>query len=1031
MARDSVDGQCPSCLFGLGLSSELEAEKSIRPVESRGEAAASVLQRLGNYRLLGELARGGMGIVYRACQEGLEREVALKVLREGSLASRNAVHRFQTEVQAAARLDHPNIVPIYEVGQDGGQHFFTMRLLEGGNLAALLSARQGKPLPPQDAAQLLSAVARAVDCAHRRGILHRDLKPGNILLDADGSPQVADFGLARLLDSESSVTLPEAVLGSPAYMAPEQASGRSREATAAADIYSLGAILFELLTGQAPFTGSQPLDILRRVADEPPPRPCALNPKTPADLETICLKCLEKEPARRYATAAALAEDLARWQRGEPIHARPTTPRERVVKWARRRPLIAALSAALLGVGLAGLLGVLLEWQRARTGEHVALLNQYAADMAMVNESLPAGNFGRARTVLEQHRPRPGQPDLRDWEWYYFSAEANHSDELATLGRHATRVLWVSFSPDGHWLATADIAGELRLWDLQTRRLSAQAHQPPWPSSLQFAPDGHFLISAQGGGDARKCQIHWWLVPSLREARPPMEVSNLIDALPSPDGRQLFVLRNGDGLDRQTPDGMTSLPAIPALRTHVPAGLGAFSPDGSLFAYEAYDGLAVWNLAGESIRIFAGHQKRTGFPFSISGLSFGPDGSVLASCGPDATVRIWPLRTNAAQDSVRELADTGGVVSQIAFVDGGQLLAGASTDQTIHLWDTRTWRLAGQLRGHGSAVVALAASPDGALLASGAMDGEIKLWSAALPIAPQTAVALPAYVQNFDDLALAPDGSCLLTRNRQTQTFQLWNTATLEPEINTFAPPPGFQGSAVAGPGGRWLAFVGTQGTQLVPRDGLASPRILTNFWAKGFSPDGGLMLSVGPGWVAHVLDTSSGVELAQSDVGWHSGMEGLAISHDEQWIALGFYGGDVWVWNWRTHQILQLDPGRSAPVASLAFSPDNRQLAAVSYNSLARVYDLPSGRERYSLNTFSLHLDSVAWSPDGRRLVIGASDGTARIWALDATPPREIAVLSGHTNSVDAAAFTADGKTLVTVSSDSLRVWRTDQAPR
>jgi eukaryotic-like serine/threonine-protein kinase len=1028
LARDSVDGQCPSCLFQLGLAPSQESEKSSKD-------SSPSRQHLGNYRLLAELARGGMGIVYRARQEGLEREVALKVLREGSLASREAVQRFQTEVQAAARLDHPNIVPIYEVGQDGGQHFFTMRLLAGGSLAALLSAREGKPLPAQQAAQLLIAVARAVDCAHRRGILHRDLKPGNILLDADGSPQVADFGLARVLDADSSLTLPEAVLGSPAYMAPEQASGRSREATPAADIYSLGAILFELLTGQPPFTGARPLDILRRVADEPPPRPCALNPKTPSDLETICLKCLEKEPAQRYASAAALAEDLARWQRGEPIQARPSTLGERMVKWAKRRPLIAALSAGLIAVGVVGLIGVLLEWQRARAGEHVALLNQYAADMALANQSLSAGNSGRARTSLEQHRPRPGQPDLRGWEWYHFSAEANHSDALATLGRHGTRIVWVSFSPDSHWLASADLSGELSLWDLRTRQLAAQAHQPPWPSSLQFTPDGHFLITSQGGGDAPKCQVHWWLVPSLQESRPPLEAANLIDALPSPDGRQLFVLR-GDGLDRLTPDGNSVLLAAPTLRTHAPSGFGAFSPDGSLFAYEANDGLVVWNLADNTTRVFAGHQRRTGFPFSISGLAFALDDSVLATCGPDGTVRIWPLRSNVPQDSVRELADTGGVISQVAFVRGGQWLAGASTDQTIHLWDARTWQPAGQLRGHGSAVVALAASPDGALLASGAMDGEIKLWSAAPPTASQTAVALPAYVQSFDDLALAPDGSYLLTRNRQTQTFQLWNTATLNPETNTFAPPTGFQGWAAVGPDARWLVFAGTQGTQVVLRNRLATTRTLTNSWIRALSQDGRLMLSVaqpraGQHWVAQVLEAGSGVELAHADIGWHSVMMGFAISQDGRWIALGFLGGEVRVWNWRTQQHLELDPGQSAPTAGLAFSPDNRQLAAVSYNSLARVYDLPDGSERYSLNTFSLHLDSVAWSPDGRRLVIGASDGTARIWALDATPPREIAVLPGHTNSVDAAAFTADGNTLVTVSSDSLRVWRTDQAPR
>jgi WD40 repeat protein len=970
-------------------------------------------------------------VVFRAVDSALRREVALKLLPSGLLASRDAMRRFFTEAQAAARLGHPNIIPIYEIGDGAeGQPFMAMQLIAGGTLAARL--KRG-PLPPDTAVTLMEKVAHAIQHAHERGVLHRDIKPGNVLLSDENEPMMTDFGLARLIEADSTLTRPEALLGTLAYLAPELAAGRAHEVTVLADIYALGAVLYECLAGRPPFSAGTTAGLLRKIIEEEPPplrksKASTASGATDRDLETICLKCLEKEPAQRYASAAALAEDLARWRRREPIRARPSMLGERMVKWAKRRPLIAALSAGLFAVGVAGLAGVLVELQRARAGEHVALLNQYAADMAVVSQSLLAGDIGRARTLLEQHRPRPGQPDLRGWEWSYFYSEASHSDELATLGRHATRILWTSFSADGQWLATADVAGELRLWEVRTRRLAAQAHQAAWPTTLEFTPDGRFLISAHGGGVSTKTGIHWWSLPSLHEVRPPVEVGNLIQALLSPDGRRLFVLRNvGDGIDRLTAEGKTELRGVPALLAHAPAGVGALSPDGSFLAYEAVDGLVVWDITRNTVQVFSGHQRRTGWPFTISGFAFAPDGSKLVTCGLDGAVRVWPLRSNIPPDSVRELTDIGGVISQVAFIHGGRVLAGASTDQTIHLWDTRTWRLVGRLRGHGSAVTALAASPDGALLASGSMDGEVKLFSTELSTTQPTAVPLPAYVLDEDDLALAPDGSYLLTRNRQTSTFQLWNTATLAMQSNIPAPQPEFRDSAVVAPGGRWLAFMGMQGTQVVSRDGSASPQTLNNSTAKGFSPDGRLILSYEITNVARIWDLSGAI-LAATNLGPEAGgVRSVAISGGGEYVALGFYAGEVPVWNWRTKQVLQLNAGRANPVSGLAFSPDGRQLATASYSSEARVFDLPSGRERYHITASSFELDSVAWSPNGRRLATGANDGIVRIWDLETTPPREIAVLPGHNNAVETMAFTADGNTLVTVSRDSLRVWRAD----
>ncbi len=285
------------------------------------------------------LGRGGMGVVYKAWHRRLQRPVAVKMLLAGPYAGPGELERFLREAETVAGLRHANIVQVHEAGEVDGRPYFTMEFVEGGSLAQKLA---GTPQPARQAAALVAAVAEAVHAAHQRGIVHRDLKPGNILLTADGTPKLTDFGLARNLGGTAGLTLTGAPLGTPSYMAPEQAEGKSREVGPAADIYALGAILYELLTGRPPFRAETAAETLRQAASQDPAPPSRLNAAVSRDAETICLKCLEKDPRRRYTSAAALAEDLQRFQRGEPIAVRPAGLLERGLRWTRRHPTGAA-----------------------------------------------------------------------------------------------------------------------------------------------------------------------------------------------------------------------------------------------------------------------------------------------------------------------------------------------------------------------------------------------------------------------------------------------------------------------------------------------------------------------------------------------------------------------------------------------------------------------------------------------------------------------------------------------------------------
>jgi eukaryotic-like serine/threonine-protein kinase len=421
-------------------------------VPERDPASVSV----AGYEIEGVLGRGGMGVVYKARHLALKRTVALKMVLAGGHAGPQELARFRIEAEAAARLQHPNIVQIHEVGEADGHPYCALEFVAGGNLAEKVA---GRPLPAREAAKLVEALARAMQLAHSRNVVHRDLKPANVLLAADGTPKITDFGLARQTDSDSGETQAGAVMGTPSYMAPEQASGHGHEAGPAADVYALGAILYHCLTGRPPFQGKTAIETLDQVRTQEPTAPSRWRAGVPLDLDTICLKCLRKEPENRYASAAGLANELVRYLNGEPIQARPVGRLERAVQWVKRNPGVAASVAGLAGVFLTAF--VLVSWSyvraedalkeesqqrraadeardEAQRNEKAERWERYRSNIAAASGALQLQNSGAARSALED-----APPEHRNWEWQYLHSQLDGASVVLSVpgGKYRAHVL--------------------------------------------------------------------------------------------------------------------------------------------------------------------------------------------------------------------------------------------------------------------------------------------------------------------------------------------------------------------------------------------------------------------------------------------------------------------------------------------------------------------------------------------------------------------------------------------------------------
>jgi WD40 repeat protein/serine/threonine protein kinase len=997
------------------------------------------------YEILGPLGGGGMGVVYRARHVRLNREVALKRLRaDGS----RELARSRAEAENLARLRHPNIVQIHEIVELEGQVFLALELVEGGALATRLS---GKPQPQREVALLLEIVARAVHFAHRHGIVHRDLKPANILLHSTDDrvlfppgergltpdsllrhstlvPKVADFGVAKRMVDGAGETRDGELIGTPSYMSPEQASGKLELIGPATDIYSLGVILYEMVTGRVPIQGTNTLDTLSLVLSEEPVSPRRLQPRLARDLETICLKCLEKQPARRYSSAADLADDLRRFLDDQPVRARPPSALYRFGKFARRNKTLLGGVIGVIGSLVTGLAVSLffafgeahqrrLAEQNATRADEARLFADEERRMAL--REAYRGRIAAASSAILSHdvpeasRHLAAVPEqLREWEWRHLNSRLDESTVL--IQPPDGERIWLVPALKGIWLysghqSTSRLMSESgRVRQVYPVVAYRPIHVGPTleETRLEHGEGTVTVITDGTGKELFRLPTVYALAMSPDSTRVVLVAGTRTD--------RFTLVEGATGKELRTFDGHGGF--VYSL---------VFSPDGKRIASASEDGTArIWSVAtGKEIAVLRGHAAK------VYCIAFRPDGARVLTTSADGTVRQWNPETGEPTEP--PYTQHTGEVNVGVYSPDGQLIASGGTDRTVRLWSAAGRTNMAVRHGHTGAVGQLAFSMDGRRLASRGADGSVRIWD----VDPRhTFPVLTGHTSYVYPVAFSPDGRWIASGSWD-KTVRLWDARTGEVRgvwkhpslvIDLAFSRDGSQ--LVSACGAEAIVRVWDVATGQMRRELNGSPndRIL----ALAANPAGnGVALAYGSGKVS-ILDVSTGEPLDSFQVGHGDALQPggrgkCGYSPDGRLLAVAGQDSIVYLRDTRTSTFAGRLVGHTHSPDSMAFSRDGHRIFSAGHDRTIRVWDDDTRKCEAVLTGHPDEIFAVAIHPDGTRLASAGRDGI--IWLWDVATGTEIARLRGHTNYIWSLAFSPDGKSLASGSGDgTVRLWDT-----
>jgi WD40 repeat protein len=1061
---------CPVCLLDACLAAAPTSgdEVAEMPHRERALTVPEHLRRFGDYELLEELGRGAMGVVYRARQLSLDREVAVKFLLAGPLASGEMVERFHREAVAAGALQHPNIVAVHEVGVHQGQPYLVMECVAGSSLAEVISERRLELSDTRRCVRWVRTLGRAVHYAHEHGILHRDLKPSNVLIDAEDQPHVMDFGLARNLITDSQLTLSDQVLGSPCYLPPEQAGGGRTVVGRPSDVYALGAMLYHLLTGRPPFVGESPAEVIRAVLESEPVRPRLVNPRVPRDLEIICLKCLEKEPARRYATARELADDLERFLNNEPIQARPVGFVGRAWRWSRRKPAQAGLAAGLLLAVVLGLAAVGWQWSKTQamaareirereraertvyrlqiqTAEEYFARHRAAEGLAVLAALLrrdPADRAVAERLMSEltsRHWALPVVGPLAHPDPVHYAEYSPDGGRLLTASLDNTARLWdaltgqpqgrplehdrgerfhpevftggqkclvAHFSPDGRRVATGSVDHSAKVWDGHTGELLlGPLLHPDWVVDIAFSPDGQILATACRDGGVRR-----WRLSTGEAIEPTLRHADWVSFVQfDADGRWLLS-GSQDGTARVW-DAITGEPVGKTLKHPGAVRAGQFSPDGQWVATASADTTArLWHATtGEPSSPPLRHDA------AVSAVRFSPDGVWLATASFDQTIRLWDVPSGTARSRPLE---HGGTVRSLEFSPEAERLLSASEDKTVRVWDFRVGQPAMEPIRHTAAAWSARFSPDGQRIVTASSDHTCMVWDARPAAALATELSVNRAVHS---LQWSPDGRRLMAQAARPRLFvrssgwseagDLWaDQDTLCVEFS----PDGSRIATGSSDGGARLWDV--EKLQIILR-----VRHVGAVFSTCFRHDGRRLLTASSDRLAAVWSAETGEQLFSLPhparlrrAGFDLRSERILTVCDDDQVRVWSATSGVPLLTWRPH---------ARRLNDAAFSPDGHRVITCSEDGTARVWDTATARPLTCPLRHRGNVGSAVFSPDGHWLLTASEDNTAAIWECSPAPPAPL--ILRHQAAVYSARFSADGRRVATASQDqTARLW-------